>query len=147
LARSMARQLAAAPDAPSGFVCSNEVAALGVMAGLRDAGRTPGKDVELVSRDGAYISDYLFPPLPTLFLDVRTVAATLCEFLLRRIQGESTKTLQRILPCELRYMELLRESADKDSCRKVVQSNPIVEPVPYSVVQDEEPLASTVSSH
>lgn len=100
-------------DAPTGFVCANEVASMGVMAGLRDAGRKPGVDVELVSRDGAFISDYLSPPLPTLFLDIRTVASTLCDFLLRRIQGDSAETLQRVLRCELRYLKLPRVNSNE----------------------------------
>lgn len=147
LARTMARQLVSAADAPTGFVCANEVTTLGVMAGLRDAGRTPGKDVELVSRDGAYISDYLFPPLPTLFLDVRTVASTLCDFLLRRIQGEAVETLQRVLPCELRYTELLRVSSDELPTRKVLKFSPTAEPVPNSVAQVEEAMLSDGPAH
>ena len=142
LTRALVRQLAAAANAPTGFVCSNEVAALGVLAGLRDAGRTPGGDVELVSRDGASISDYMFPPLPTLFLDVRTVAATLCEFLLRRIQGESISVLQRVLPCELRYRGLPRESTDKHPYPKVLQFSHATEPVPSSTTIGEKSLVN-----
>jgi LacI family transcriptional regulator len=147
LTRALVRQLATAANAPTGFVCSNEVAALGVLAGLRDAGRTPGGDVELVSRDGASISDYMFPPLPTLFLDVRTVAATLCEFLLRRIQGESPQALQRVLSCELRYTELLRESADKHLFRKVLQFSSTVEPVPNTAARGVKLPLSNDSAH
>lgn len=132
VARAMARQLAGMADAPTGYVCANEVSTLGVMAGLRDAGRRPGTDVELVSRDGAYISNYLYPPPPTLFLDIRTVASTLCDFLLRRIQGEGAETLQRVLPCELRYGELLRESSDERPRTKVFQFGSNAEPVPNS---------------
>ena len=135
VARAMARQLPGMADAPTGYVCANEVSTLGVMAGLRDAGRTPGTDVELVSRDGAAISSYMFPPPPTLFLDIRTVARTLCEFLLRRIQGEPAEALQRILPCELRYSGLLRESADEQRDLTVFQFGSNAEPVPNPVLQ------------
>jgi LacI family transcriptional regulator len=107
---------------------------LGVMAGLRDAGCHIGDDVELVSRDGANISDYLFPRPPTLFLDIRTVASTLCDFLLRRIQGESVDSLQRVLPCELRYMQLPRVSADKKGVLNVIKLPDIAEPVPNSTL-------------
>lgn len=146
VARSMARQLAGAADAPTGFVCANEVAALGVLAGLRDAGRTPGVDVELVSRDGAYISDYLFPPLPTLFLDIRTVARTLCDFLLRHIQGEAATSLQCVLPCELRYSGLPRVSSDEVRPAEVLKFSPTAEPVPNPATDGAKLPSSTGST-
>ncbi len=147
LARAMARQLVTTTDAPTGFVCANEVATFGVMAGLRDAGLTLGQDVELVSRDGAHISDYLFPPVPTLFLDVRTVASTLCDFLLRRIQGEAPGLLQRVLPCEMRYPKELRVSSDKHPAPKMLKSSPNAEPVPNFVVQGEKALHGDGPAH
>lgn len=130
VARALTRKLAAAADAPTGYVCASEVSTLGILAGLRDAGRTPGVDVELVSRDGAGIHEYLSPPVPTLFLDIRTVASTLCDFLLRRIQGEAPQALQRVLPCELRYPKELRVSSDKHAAPEMLQSSSSAEPVP-----------------
>lgn len=147
LARAMALQMASAPDAPTGFVCANEVATLGVMAGLRDAGRTPGVDVELVSRDGAHISTYVFPPVTTLFLDIRTVASTLCDFLLRRIQGESAEGLQRVLPCELRYAELLRVSSDEQAAPMVLKFGSSAEPVPNLAEPRPEALVGDGPAH
>jgi LacI family transcriptional regulator len=132
VARALAHQLASLPVPPTGYVCANEVAALGVMAGLRDAGCALGDEVELVSRDGANISDYLHPRPPTLFLDIRTVASTLCDFLLRRIQGETVESLQRVLPCELRYTQLPRVSADTASA-----------PVPAKLSSNPEPVPNT----
>ena len=146
VARSIALQLARMEDAPTGFVCANEVASMGVMAGLRDAGRTPGVDVELVSRDGAFISDYLSPPLPTLFLDIRTVASTLCDFLLRRIQGESAETLQRVLRCELRYLRLPRVSSNEPQQKKVIKFGNVSAPVPKSSVNRKKRPANNNSS-
>lgn len=147
VARSLALQLAKMNNAPTGFVCANEVASLGVMAGLRDAGRTPGQDVELVSRDGAFISDYLFPPLPTLYLDIRTVAKTLCDFLLRRIQGEAAETLQRVLPCEVRYMTLPRVSSNEAQQKKVLKFGGVTEPVLKPSVNRKKRLANNDSSY
>ncbi len=132
MARALARQLAALAQPPTGYVCANEVATLGAMAGLRDAGCAIGEDAELVSRDGANISDYLFPRPATLFLDIRTVASNLCDFLLRRIQGEAVISLQRVLPCELRYMQLPRVIADQQDVSDVTTLPLSAEPVPIS---------------
>lgn len=147
VARNLAQQLAKLVDAPTGFVCANEVASFGVMAGLRDAGRTPGQDVEMVSRDGASISNYVFPPLPTLFLDIRTVASTLCDFLLRRIQGEAAHSLQHVFSCELRNVALPRVSSDKQQSRKMLKFKHSAEPVPRPPVKRAKRQPTTDSAH
>lgn len=139
VARDVARRLSASDQPPTGFVCANEVSTLGVMAGLRDAGLTVGGGVDVVSRDGAYISQYLFPPVPTLFLDIRTVARTLCDFLIRRINGEGPQTLQSVLACEFRLPDqtlgnrvetMPRESADESAAQMMVKFRPAMEPIP-----------------
>lgn len=130
MARALANQLATQANPPTGYVCANEVATLGVMAGLRDAGCTVGDDVDVVCRDGAHISDYLSPRPATLFLDIRTVASTLCDFLLRRIQGEAALSLQCILPCELRYTQLPRVITGAQKQGKLITLSSNSEPVP-----------------
>jgi LacI family transcriptional regulator len=146
VARALAAQLASLPNPPTGYVCANEMATLGVMAGLRDVGCRMGDGVELVSRDGANISDYLFPRPATLFLDIRTVATTLCDFLLRRIQGESVDSLQRVLPCELRYMQLPRVIADKRGVANLIKLPDVAEPVPNSTLAGNFLAASNGSA-
>lgn len=88
-------------DPPTGFVCVNEVVTLGVLAGLRDAGRQPGADVELVSRDGSCLCAYLTPPISSCFLSARAVGERLASFLLRRIEGAPVSELQTVLATTL----------------------------------------------
>jgi LacI family transcriptional regulator len=56
----------------------------------------------------------------------------LCDFLLRRIQGEPVASLQRVLPCELRYMGLPRVIADKSTVSDAIKLSGNPEPVPNS---------------
>jgi LacI family transcriptional regulator len=99
--RALMPSFVAMPSPPTGFVCCSEPGALGIMAGMRDAGRVFGEDYELVSRDGLHVHEYLTPPLPTCFLDLRIAVKMCCNFLLRRIDGAPIGELQRVLPCEL----------------------------------------------
>jgi LacI family transcriptional regulator len=69
------------------------------------------------------------------------VASTLCDFLLRRIQGESVASLQRVLPCELRYMALPRVIADKKGVSNMIKLPGNAEPVPNSTL-----LATSLAS-
>ena len=99
--RAATRRLCAMADAPTAIVCATGTVALGALAGLRDLGLTPGTDVELVSRDGARLADYLNPPLPTCFASLAETGWDLCDLLLRAIDGEPAPTLQRLVPTRL----------------------------------------------
>ena len=99
--RVATRRLQGLADAPTGMVCATGTVALGALAGLRDLALTPGVDVEVVSRDGARLADYLNPPLPTCFASLSDTGWELCDFLLRAIAGERPETLQRLVPTRL----------------------------------------------
>jgi hypothetical protein len=82
-----------------------------------------------------------------LFLDIRTVASTLCDFLLRRIQGEAVESLQRVLPCEPRYMTLPRVSSNEPQQKKVIKFSDAAEPVPKPSVHRKKRTANNDSSY
>ena len=98
--REVVKRMLAMPDPPTGFVSTNDSSTLGVMAGLGDAGRVVGKDCDVVSRDFSEFSGYLNPPLSTCHLDIQKVAATMSEFILRRIEGAPVTELQRVFQCD-----------------------------------------------
>ncbi len=100
-ARQVVADMLAQANPPTGFICSNESAALGVMAGIRDSGKRVGVDCDVIMRASTAIGDYLDPPLAACHLDVTQVANTLCEFLLRRIAGEPASALQTVFDCAL----------------------------------------------
>jgi LacI family transcriptional regulator len=70
------------------------------MAGLRDSGRVVGKDCDVVTRDYSEFSSYLNPPLSTCFLDIYKVAATMSDFIQRRIEGAPVSELQAVFECD-----------------------------------------------
>ena len=98
--REVVKRMLAMPDPPTGFVSTNDSTTLGIMAGLRDAGRIVGRDCDIVSRDFSEFSGYLNPPLSTCHLDIQKVAATMSEFILKRIEGAPVIELQRVFECD-----------------------------------------------
>ena len=98
--REVVRTMMGIPNPPTGFVSTNDSSTLGVMAGLRDAGRIVGKDCDVVTRDYSEFSSYLNPPLSTCFLDIQKVAATMSDFIQRRIDGAPVSELQQVFECD-----------------------------------------------
>ena len=98
--REVVRKMMQMQNPPTGFVSTNDSSTLGVMAGLRDAGRVVGQDCDVVNRDYSEFSSYLNPPLSTCFLDIQKVASTMSDFIQRRIEGAPTAELQKVFECE-----------------------------------------------
>ncbi len=84
----------AEPDAPDGFVCTGDAAALSVMAGLTDAGRRIGDDVQVVAKQTSGIFSLIRPKVDAIFEDTALAGQQMGELLLRRIQGEAAEDLQ-----------------------------------------------------
>lgn len=91
------------PDAPDGFICTGDAAALSVMAGLTDAGKIIGKDVQLVAKQTSGIFSLVRPKIDTIFEDTALAGLQMGQLLLRRIQGEAAENLQILHEPELWY--------------------------------------------
>jgi len=77
--RATAPKLAADAQRPTGIVALNDLMALGLMAGLREAGLRVPQDVSVVGIDGLYLSALSNPSLTTVHLPVREMARAMVE--------------------------------------------------------------------
>ncbi|MDP3316212.1 MAG: LacI family transcriptional regulator [Devosia sp.] len=82
------------PAAPDGFVCTGDASALAVMAGITDAGRTIGRDVQVVAKQTSTIFSQVRPMVDALFEDTALAGQQMGELLLKRIHGQPAETLQ-----------------------------------------------------
>jgi LacI family transcriptional regulator len=82
------------PGAPDGFICTGDASALAVMAGLTDAGRVIGRDVQVVAKQTSTIFSQVRPKVDAIFEDTALAGQQMGELLLRRIQGEAAEGLQ-----------------------------------------------------
>ncbi|HEY4956236.1 MAG TPA: substrate-binding domain-containing protein, partial [Caldimonas sp.] len=81
--RATAQQLAALRAPPTGIVALNDLMALGLMAGLRDAGVRVPHDISVVGIDGLFLAALSNPMLTTVALPVREMAEAMVERALR----------------------------------------------------------------
>jgi LacI family transcriptional regulator len=83
-----------APDPPDGYVCSGDASAVAVMAGITDAGRVIGRDVDIVAKRTSGIFAQVRPKVDAIYEDTALAGRQMGELLLRRIQGERPEDLQ-----------------------------------------------------
>jgi len=77
--RATALRLAAAARRPTGIVALNDLMALGLMAGLREAGVVVPDEVSVVGIDGHFLATLSNPRLTTVALPVREMARAMVE--------------------------------------------------------------------
>ncbi|MEU9826358.1 LacI family DNA-binding transcriptional regulator [Micromonospora chersina] len=97
LGRKAARELLAAPDRPTAIVAINDMCALGVSAGIRDAGLAVGGDVSVVGFDDIVLADLAAPPLTTVRQPIAEMAAAAFQHLRSRINAPETGPSQSLL--------------------------------------------------
>ena len=82
------------PGAPDGFICTGDAAALSVMAGITDAGKVIGREVDVVVKQTSGIFSQVRPKVDAIYEDTALAGQQMGELLLRRIQGEPAENLQ-----------------------------------------------------
>lgn len=70
---------------PTGVVAVNDMMALGLMAGFREAGLSVPQDVSVVGIDDVFLSALMYPSLTTVRVPVREMAHTMVERVMSRL--------------------------------------------------------------
>lgn len=94
LGRIEAAKLAERHEAerPTGVVAVNDMMALGLMAGFREAGLSVPADVSVVGMDDVFLSALMHPALTTVRLPVSDMAHTIVERVMSRLADPSLPT-------------------------------------------------------
>ena len=82
------------PGAPDGYVCSGDAAALAVMAGIADSGRTIGGEVGVVAKQTSRIFSQVRPKVDAIYEDTALAGEQMGQLLMRLIAGEPAENLQ-----------------------------------------------------
>ncbi|MGK5741412.1 LacI family DNA-binding transcriptional regulator [Micromonospora sp. URMC 103] len=97
LGRTAAHDLLHGDDRPTAIVAINDMCALGVSAGIRDAGLRVGRDVSVVGFDDIVLADLAAPPLTTVRQPIADMAAAAFRHLLARIEDPDGGPSQSLL--------------------------------------------------
>ncbi|MET8188662.1 LacI family transcriptional regulator [Streptomyces sp. NBC_00121] len=87
LGRKAARELLSGPRPPTAFVAINDMCAIGICRGAKDAGRSAGQDVSVVGFDDILLADLFEPPLTTVRQPLPEMAAETFQQLRARIDS------------------------------------------------------------
>jgi LacI family transcriptional regulator len=74
-------------DPPTAAVCFNDVIAFGVMLGLRQIGREPGRDFAVFGYDDLAEAELWTPALSTVRIDTHAIGTAAAKLLLERIEN------------------------------------------------------------
>ncbi len=81
---------------PTAIVYATDMAALGGYDAIDELGLLVGKDVSVISYDGAPEAQYARPALTTYSVDTRRAGERLAELLIRQIRGEAADKLREL---------------------------------------------------
>lgn len=83
---ALARRMAETRDAPTAWICHNDVVGLGMHKGFCDAGLVPGWDVSLIGYDNVAETALVRPGLASVATDPDEIGRLAAQQLLRRIE-------------------------------------------------------------
>lgn len=98
--RIAAHRIARMRSRPTGLVALNDLMALGLMAGLREAGLEVPRDISVVGMDGIYLAGLSNPGLTTVQLPVRDMARAMVDCAMRGETSADAAPIDRVFPPE-----------------------------------------------
>lgn len=98
------------PSPPTAVFCYNDIVAFGAMLGLKEAGLTPGQDIDIVGYDNIQEAAVSYPRLTTVSASPQLVGTRAAELLHQRILGLDKEPQRIILKPEI----VVRESCSSD---------------------------------
>jgi DNA-binding LacI/PurR family transcriptional regulator len=98
--RATAHQIASMQRRPTGIVALNDLMAIGLMAGLREAGLAVPRDISVIGIDGIYLASLCNPGLTTVQLPVRAMVQAMVERAMRTEAVEEGEEDNLVFPPE-----------------------------------------------
>jgi LacI family transcriptional regulator len=87
--------LLALGELPTGVVCSNDMTAIGVLHGLNRSSNVVPRDVSVVGFDDIHLAQFMLPPLTTVQMSCKQLAAAAVQALRAGIEPDHPQAQQR----------------------------------------------------
>ncbi|MDB1125333.1 LacI family DNA-binding transcriptional regulator [Vibrio algarum] len=97
--REYAKELMAGSNAPDGIICGSEISACGIVAGVQDAGKVIGRDVDIITIETCDLPSFFVPPIPGFRQDLHSIGRKLSKFIVMNIERDGLD------PSETQYIE------------------------------------------
>lgn len=94
--KEVSQKLMSAPDCPDGLVSISGTSTIAFIAGVEEAGKKVGKDIDVVSKQSADFLNWLRPEIHTVNEDIKLAGRELAKALLARIDGKPVAGLQTL---------------------------------------------------
>jgi DNA-binding LacI/PurR family transcriptional regulator len=98
LGRAIAEEIAGRKVRPTGIVALNDMLAIGLAAGLRDAGVAIPGEISIVGMDDLFLSALVSPAISSVRPPVPQMAALMVERIMTRLTDPSTPAAEFLLP-------------------------------------------------
>ncbi|WP_425033075.1 LacI family DNA-binding transcriptional regulator [Pelagibacterium sp.] len=96
-AMALARRMAGTANAPTAWICHNDVIGLGMHRGFSDCGLMPGREVSLIGFDNVAETDLVRPGLASVATEPIEIGVLAAQLLLRRIETpEAAMEIRRV---------------------------------------------------
>lgn len=98
-------------ELPTAIMCSNDMTAIGVLRAAYHAGLKVPEDLSVIGLDDIHFAEFTFPPLTTVRLSGREIAASAFDALLRQVESPSPLQVRREYPVSTSLV--IRESTGR----------------------------------
>lgn len=96
-----ARMILAQPDLPTAILCINDLTAIGVMSGLREAGWRVPEEMSVIGCEDIYLARFVHPPLTSVRLDRKRLGQLAYEVLEAMFRSRQRKGTESVLETQL----------------------------------------------
>lgn len=94
--REYAKTMMLNDNPPDGIICGSEISACGIIAGIHDANKVIGQDIDLITVETCDLPSSFLPAVPGLRQDLHSVGIKLSNYLVKAIEGAPAQSLQYI---------------------------------------------------
>lgn len=97
-------QLLDVKELPTAVVCSNDMTAIGVLHAVDETPHQVPRDISVVGFDDIHLAQFMLPPLTTVQMSCRDLAAAAVEALRAGIEPDNPKSAQHEWPIQTRLV-------------------------------------------
>jgi LacI family transcriptional regulator len=122
---SAMEKLIALRELPTAILCSNDMSAIGVLHALHRTPHTVPQEISVVGFDDIHLAQFMLPPLTTVQMSSKSLAAAAVEALRAGIEPDHPKSAQREWQISTRLIVRQSSSFPRDTLPGLVRNRAV----------------------